>query len=656
MSQEILGAVIVADWISSAIEIPWGISAEEIDISEFVCSAGFQALNVRKQLSFEDIFGFSPNSLQRACCRKIVPGEINVIESEMGSGKTEAALYIAYKMLESNAASGIYFALPTQLTSEKIHSRLNNFLQKISNNSSEANAMLLHGNAHLEWHLHVDDPEEEKTQGRDSWFQSKKRALLAPFGAGTIDQALLAVLNAKHNAVRAFALSGKVVIIDECHSYDHYTGFLLKKLIRKLRDSHCTVLVLSATLTDEARREFALLPPVPQDTENKKQDYPLISCSYPDRPEEIQIPFNGNPPRHVTLSFSEEAECLAFALEKAAQGEQVLWLENTVAKAQEIFANLSCCAGDTEIGLIHSRFPRSVRAQNENKWVDLLGKNGADKRSKKGRILVGTQVLEQSVDIDADLLITRIAPADMILQRIGRLWRHRQLDPFRAQTASRRAIILEHPLLSSGDNIKCETFLPYEAYQICRTYEELHSRKSLCLPDDIRPLLESVYREREEKGNLQFLKGRMKEKIEELERKALIASANVMKAADDDQVSTRINDQPTVQLLILKKNNGGKKLSDVLNSPFFATPLLLDKTKRLEVAAQLMNALITIPEKHAPAYESFPADFLADFVYTGTSEYRPLRLAFLDVDGNLLDIASNPHPCCYDNRVGFVKK
>ena len=657
LSQEILGAVIVSDWISSAIEIPWGAPSENIDVPAFISSAGFRTPDIRRNLSFEDIFGFSPNSLQQACCRKIIPGEINIIESEMGSGKTEAALYIAYKMLESHAASGIYFALPTQLTSEKIHSRLNQFLKKILNDAADCNALLLHGNAHLEWHLQMEgNDEQEDEHGRDSWFQTKKRALLAPFGAGTIDQALLAILNAKHNAVRAFALAGKVVIIDECHSYDHYTGFLLKQLIRRLRDSRCTVLVLSATLTDEARREFALLPPPSQEERNECQPYPLISCSFPDHPQEVKIPFSGSSPRNVALSFCEETESLALALDKAADGEQVLWLENTVAKAQEIFAHLSCCAGDIEIGLIHSRFPRSVRTRNENKWVDLLGKNGASQRCKIGRILVGTQVLEQSVDIDADLLITRIAPADMILQRIGRLWRHRQLDPFRPSTASRRAVILEEPQLSAGEHIECGTFLPYEAYQICRTYEELRPRRSLSLPNDIRPLLEAVYCEREEKGNLCFLKGRMKEKIDELERKALVASSNVLTPADDDQVSTRINEQPSVQLLILSKNNGGKVLTEALYSPFWDVPLTLDRTRRLETAAALMNALITIPEKQAPSYESFPADFLSDFIYIGTQEFRPLRLAFLDVDGNLLDIVSNPHPCLYDQRAGFIKK
>lgn len=656
LEQEILGAVIAADWLSSSAELAWGDDPAKISAADIIEKAGFKSLQVRQNLTFEDIFGFSPNSLQKTAYRRIIPGEINVIESEMGSGKTEAALYIAYKMLEEKAACGIYFALPTQLTSEKIYTRLNEFLKNISPEMQSDKALLIHGSSYLDWNLSVSDEADKKNMSYpDSWFQTKKRALLAPFGVGTIDQALLAILNVRHNAVRAFALAGKVVIIDECHSYDHYTGFLLKKLISKLRDSHCTVIILSATLTDEARREFALLPPA----EEKEADlpYPLISCNIPGKQEESRIAFEGNPARKVDMSFCKEQECLRMVLEKAAMGEQVLWLENTVQKAQEIFTLLSGSAEGMETGLIHSRFPRCIRLENENKWVELLGKNGVEKRCEKGRILVGTQVLEQSVDIDADLLITRLAPVDMILQRIGRLWRHSQLTPLRPQSASRQAVILTDERLANNGNIESGTFLPYEDYHICRTYEALKDRKTLMLPDDIRMLLESVYQEREESiAFLQFLKGNMKRKMEEFERKALLASSNFLKETDDDKASTRLNEVPTVQLLILKKNNGGRPLDEALCSPFLDAPLELNKKQHSIVAASLMNILITVPEIHAPSYESFPADFLAPFLYTGTQEFRPLRIAFMDDDGKLLDLASNPHPCSYSHIRGFLSK
>ena len=168
------------------------------------------------------------------------------------------------------------------------------------------------------------------------------------------------------------------------------------------------------------------------------------------------------------------------------------------------------------------------------------------------------------MDIDADLLISRIAPVDMILQRIGRLWRHEKLTPLRSATASRSAVILEDELLSSRKHIQSGTFLPYDDYQICRTYEELSRKSFLQLPEDIRPVLEAVYCEREETGALQMLKGNLSRKIDELETRADLSVRSKQASEDDDRIFTRINAYPTVQLLILKKNNGGRVKEDAL--------------------------------------------------------------------------------------------
>jgi CRISPR-associated endonuclease/helicase Cas3 len=139
----------------------------------------------------------------------------------MGLGKTEAALYAAYQLLAKQKATGIYFALPTQLTSNKIHERVNAFLAKILHTTnSNQNALLLHSNAWLKRELAVEG------NPNGSWFEESKRGILAPFAVGTIDQALMAVMNIKHGFVRAFGLAGKVVILDEVHSYDTYTGTL----------------------------------------------------------------------------------------------------------------------------------------------------------------------------------------------------------------------------------------------------------------------------------------------------------------------------------------------------------------------------------------------------------------------------------------------
>jgi CRISPR-associated endonuclease/helicase Cas3 len=132
------------------------------------------------------------------------------------------------------------------------------------------------------------------------------------------------------------------------------------------------------------------------------------------------------PDAQVALRQSNDAEALEEALRRAEGGQQVLWIENTVNEAQDLFRSLAARAHGMGVacGLLHSRFTKADRAANEAIWVTHFGKDGAATRGRQGRILVGTQVLEQSLDIDADFLVTRIAPTDMVLQRLGRLWRH----------------------------------------------------------------------------------------------------------------------------------------------------------------------------------------------------------------------------------------
>ncbi len=170
----------------------------------------------------------------------------------MGLGKTEAALYAAYQLLSNGQASGIYFALPTQLTSNKIYDRFNLFLEQILADNCEHRSLLLHANA---WLLDTEMGEEGRPGGALVLISSK-RGLLAPFAVGTIDQALMAAMNVKHGFVRAFGLAGKVVILDEVHTYDAYTGTIIDALIQLLTQLDCTVIVLSATLNQERRKEL----------------------------------------------------------------------------------------------------------------------------------------------------------------------------------------------------------------------------------------------------------------------------------------------------------------------------------------------------------------------------------------------------------------
>ena len=645
----VLGAVILADWLSSSMDIPFNVWPTRKEISQVVSESGFSPIRLRKTEeleNFERIFGFPPNDFQKVIGENSHRGHVYIVESEMGSGKTEAALYLASKRLATGEANGIYFALPTKLTSEKIFSRLEAFLNQIVPAEPQQSAILIHGQSWIDWMSNRDERTNTYEDGQlpNSFFLSKKRALLAPFAAGTIDQALLSVINVKHSALRAFGLSGKVVIIDEVHSYDTYTGSLIESLVKSLEEWGCTVIILSATLTRSAR---ASLLGKPEWNTQGSHDYPLLTIKEEDGSvKEKSLPRPKEKSVQIRCSQCKQ-DCLSEALEKAYNGQQVLWIENTVDEAQDVFKKLSADAASIEVGLIHSRFPACVREQNENYWTNIYGKNGAAERVKKGRILVGTQVLEQSIDIDADFLITQLAPSDMLLQRIGRLWRHPSLNGSRAQDAQCEVMILCEKFVSNRYNDK--GFLPYDTYTINRSYEVWGKKTQIILPDEIRSTLEETYADRQEEGSLATLKSTLEIKKRELKLLAGKSQAKLSRAQsdDDDLAVTRLNDEPTVDVLLLARSNRGEDYRKVIHSPFLKEGIVIpprdapwkDKEKAIRA---LTRCLIRVRESLAPAYEDFEIEFLSHLLWTGNQDFRPLRAAFVHDGGKLVDFAGNP--------------
>ena len=322
------------------------------------------------------------------------------------------------------------------MTSNRIHLRVQPFVDRISD--APAAVRLAHSASWLVENepppklrpANPDDVEaQEHVRAGRSWFASPKRALLAPYGVGTIDQALLGVVAAKHFFVRQFGLAGKVVVLDEVHTYDLYTSTLIDVLvISELRaELGCTVLVLSATLTKARRRQLLgadLVEPL-------SDAYPLLSASGSPGPL-WRSRANRRPRRRSScrsLCRARPGILVDEILERAREGQCVLWIRNTVDDAQEAYRDLKAASyeGGPEIALLHSRFPFFRREQLEGDWMERLGKNSHNRPN--GCVLVSTQVAEQSVDIDADLLVTDLAPTDMLLQRIGRLWRHCRSRP-----------------------------------------------------------------------------------------------------------------------------------------------------------------------------------------------------------------------------------
>lgn len=569
----LMGLTSVADWIGSDekhFPIDKGLCVKKAKESARLAveSIGLHKPQINKNLSFEELFGFIANDVQKKALSVITKPGIYVIEAPMGLGKTEAALACTYELLQSGQASGLYFALPTQLTSNRIHIRVSKFVEKITRNSDKTR--LAHANAWLEDSYYqprpvqtlIKQPNGDATASRD-WFASAKRALLANFGVGTVDQALMSVVAVKHFFVRRFALAGKVVIIDEIHSYDHFTGTLVNCLCRELQKLGCTIIILSATLLPKVRNELIDA----QEEEIQNDSYPLITGK---NTEGGLVPPQGSKPTPrpaVKRIFKSTEQLFPDALATARHGARVLWVCNTVNAAQEVFRELRQQKNNFEIGLLHSRFPHFMRQRQEEYWMERLGKKDA---SEDGCILVSTQIVEQSVDIDSDILISELAPMDMLLQRMGRLWRHLEERPATIRPVDKPEIWIvkeEKPLAelrqaSSDQLVKIlgAKGWVYQRYVLLKTYQTLHINRfnSIRLADkngnsDIRELLRLTYlNSQEDSESWEDLTADMKGS-EFAEKQLAIGNTHLFaKAAlnDEEGKQTRLIEIETIPMII----------------------------------------------------------------------------------------------------------
>lgn len=674
----IAGLTSVSDWIGSGQHFEDPQANWKEAISRSVDDAGFVPASYKHGLNFVDVFGFPPREAQSILIEQAATPGVYVLEAPMGLGKTEASLYVAYRMLESGQASGIYFALPTQLTSNKIYERFNDFLHGnkeknmagILSNDCLHRSLLLHGSA---WLLDTDMGEEGRPGG--AWFNQSKRGLLAPFAVGTIDQALMAAMNVKHGFVRAFGLAGKVVILDEVHTYDAYTSTLLDALVYLLRELRCTVIILSATLNQERRGKLL-------DRPTTSTAYPLITAS-PSLDEnvlkEVSVPAGES--RQVQIALQpDDVLAVEQALLRAEMGQQVLWIENTVKDAQQRFLDIAARATELGVacGLLHSRFTADDRQRIEEKWVNLYGKAGWPERQKQGRILVGTQVLEQSLDIDADFMVSRFAPTDMLLQRLGRLWRHTETP--RCNTAKPEAWLLA-PNLESAIETPQTSFgasaFVYSPYVLCRSLEVWLGMDSVRIPGDIRGLIERTYESRIEQGAMSRWLRELEEgthhraglnAMRQLARVALSEGGNTL---PESKAQTRYSETDSYEVLLLKaivrNHDGNMATLTLLSGERVELPIQRNQLTKHEWrrrTAHLMRQIVTVPQGDKP--KALPMDALKRFglghcFYLGNPDWPEdesvLRVALVDETGSLRGIGHydvhDSYKLEYRNDLGY---
>ena len=521
------GLTSFADWIgSNEAWFPFGNPGDCEDLH-----AWFQTrrVNARKALdslgwetrvpltkeakSFKKVFGFTPRPLQQTVADALADLKnpaILLLEAPMGEGKTEAAFFAHLELQRRFDHRGLYIALPTKATGNAMFKRTLNFLQGWGTNR-RLDLQLIHGGALLNdtfQSLKVSGIHDPKVGGdvrAGEWFTNKKRALLSEYGVGTVDQALLPILPVRHNFVRLWGIANRVVIFDEIHAYDAYTGTLLVHLLRWLLALGSSVVLLSATLPPSIRRKLAKI--VGAVLQEPEAAYPRLTIFSPNE-KPSQTHFDADPRRRLTLclhGISPDLPFMRVALEEhLPHCGMGLALVNTVQRAQELYMLFpegkplmregqrvgKQLLDGTEVFLFHARFPADRRQKREEQALEVFG----GMASRAGRkILIATQVAEQSLDLDFDLIATDLAPIDLVLQRAGRLWRH---------TRTSRPVSKAFLLIAGLEGTEPPSFgkplwwgAVYREDILLRTWSLLRTKQQVTLPDEIDPLVQDVYEE-----------------------------------------------------------------------------------------------------------------------------------------------------------------
>lgn len=523
------GFISVADWVGSNQDFfpcvaTFGCS-DQIDTADYWSRSRRQAdqalhalgwlpaVTFAEEAAFERVFAeFTANSLQGSAiylASKQNAPYLMIVEAPMGQGKTEAAMYAADLAMCRGFARGTYIAMPTQATGNAMFKRaLDDYLRN-RGHKGKLNLQLVHADALLAQTADIQQGEVPEFQPRSigddggdveaqSWFTAKKRPLLAPFGVGTIDQSLLSVLQTKHWFVRLFGLAGKVVIFDEVHAYDAYMSTILERLLHWLAEMDCTVILLSATLPEARRKALAKAYSGRDDAECQR--YPRITLAKPrhhpkaqadDAPVCAKVPMGES--RTFTLRFMRtEADVLRATLsDQLEHGGCAAVICNTVNRSIDVYKHLRDTLKDTECLLFHARTLQMWRREREEEVLHKFGKDG--RHRPKRAVLVATQVIEQSLDLDFDLMVSEIAPIDLLLQRSGRLHRHERERP-RGLEAPQLMVLCDAdrigpPPESFGASIE----YVYDRYVLLRTWLALRGRDAIDVPTEIETLVEAVY-------------------------------------------------------------------------------------------------------------------------------------------------------------------
>jgi len=454
LQQRFAGLVMLADWIGSDTQFfPYRASADEDRkvlagkaAQRALASIGITTPAIRKPKTFESVFAFTPTPLQELLAHTLEISndtQLLLAESDTGSGKTEAALAWFFRLYGEGKVDGLYFALPTRVAARELYARVHRAILAAFDVENRPSPVLLAAPGYVkvdgeDAHTLLADPggtlwDDEKGawQRERLWSAERpKRFLAAPIAVGTIDQALLSVLQVKHSLLRSVCLDRHLLIVDEVHASDPYMRGILRVLLRGHLARGGWALLLSATLGEAAAALYFERDLVPM-AEAMARPYPLLttrSKSYPltsTRQRTVEI--------NLSPTLTHDEALIPRLLEALTHGARVLVICNTVDRANSLFQEVESAIAAKHPDLLptlfalgsvccphHGRFAREDREQLDAAVTQALGKGSPP----GARLLIGTQTLEQSLDIDADWLVTDLAPMDVLIQRLGRLHRH----------------------------------------------------------------------------------------------------------------------------------------------------------------------------------------------------------------------------------------
>jgi len=514
------GLVIMADWIASnekyfpllPLELPAVDNLESRIINGFTkwledASRPWEAKPNEPDTLYDERFRFFPRNVQSVFAQVIDstknPG-IFILEAPTGIGKTEAALIAVEQLAWKTGRSGMFFGLPTQATSNGIFPRIKSWLERIIEDTDDKLGLrLFHGQAALNpdyddlkkrssaRNVNIDGDQNGSVTVNE-WFSGRKTGSLDDFVVGTVDQFLMIALKQKHLALRHLGFSKKIVVIDEVHAYDAYMSQYLDQAVRWMGAYGVPVIILSATLP--ADRRLNLVEQYLRGAGHRKKDwilpeggvktdaYPLITFS--DRNAIKQASELATTEHKVVrIVRFEDENVTPLVADLIAKGGVIGIIVNTVKRAQALAITCSERFGADNVTLLHSGFIATDRIKKEVQLLRMIGK-GASRPFQQ--IIIGTQVIEQSLDIDFDVLISDLAPMDLLIQRVGRLHRHDIARPNKHKTP-----VLYVLGMSQSLDFESGAEAVYGGYLLARTQAFLP--KKLSIPEDISPLVQKVY-------------------------------------------------------------------------------------------------------------------------------------------------------------------